>query len=384
MTLFRPITWTAVTICAFATTASRADDIVFKTGTLFRRELGKPISINRDDAELRPLLHRLRADREVAILLDRRVDPSLRFDVHVQTVRFRTALEDIAERAGIGVTIVGSTVYFGPTEAAEPLRTIIALRENELDQFSERLGRREFELTRMSTLRWPDLARPVDLVRRTADRISLSVDLIDQIPHDLWAGAEMAAVTPIEALSLLLIQFDLTFEWTGPATGIRLVPLPRRIVITRSHAVVGLEMDEALERIRDRFPDVTIELDTREFQADATIEQHEEIAILARGGNPDEMEEGEVDFGPLSRRRFTFKVLRQPAGAVLKTLEVNGLDLAYDLERLRAAGVDFNRKISFDLKQATADELFTEICEPLGLEYEIDGDRITLRPATEQ
>ncbi|REJ92799.1 MAG: hypothetical protein DWQ34_11305 [Planctomycetota bacterium] len=369
---------------AFAVAAATGDDVTLKTGTAFRNELRKPIAIDRDDAELRPLLHRLRADREIALLLDRRIDPSREFDIHLAPVRLHSALEAIAEQADVGVSIVGSTVYFGPHEAAGALRTVIALRESELEQFSERLGRREFELTRTSTVRWSDLARPADLIRQTGEKVSLSVEDLDQIPHDLWAAGEMAGVTPVEALSLLLIQFDLTFEWTGPATGVRIIPLPRQVGITRVHTVRGVEVDEALERIRDRFPEMSIEREGAELRVDGTVEQHEQIAVLARGGNPDAEQDDAVDFGPLGRRRFTFKVLRQPAGAVLKTLEVNGLDLVYDLESFTAAGIDLNQKISFDLNQATPDELFSRICAPLNLEYEIDGETITLSPSSKK
>ena len=54
-----PIASVAFVLLLVATTVAD-DDVALKTGSVFRRELGKPISIDRDDAELRPLLHTAR------------------------------------------------------------------------------------------------------------------------------------------------------------------------------------------------------------------------------------------------------------------------------------------------------------------------------------
>jgi hypothetical protein len=359
--------------------AQESDRPDFRTGSAFRRELAQPVTVTRSDVELRPLLARLGADRGIAIVLDRRIDPGRRLDANLPPMKLLSAIRQIAAQAEASVSVIGDTVYIGPSESTGKLRTLCVLREMELDAFADQLGPREFELAQIHTFAWDDLDRPVDLLLRAAQRSVLGVDGLDQIPHDLWAGGTMAGVTPVEALSLVLIQFDLTFEWTGAAEGIRLVPVPRLVAVERTHPIRTITPAAARERVLERFPDLIVDVVGRELTVLATVEQHEAIELLARGQNPEEEED--AGFGPIARRRFTLTVVRKPAGSVIRTLQVNGVKVSYDAETLSAAGIDLTTKISLDLKQATVDELFQALCDPLGLEYEIDGEEITLRPA---
>lgn len=361
-------------------TAQESDRQEFRTGSDFRHELEQPVTVTRSDVELRPLLARLSADRSVAIVLDRRIDPGRKIDANLPPMSLLSAIAQIAAQADATVSVLGDTVFIGPPESARKLRTLCVLRAMELDRFGDQIGRREFELAQTHAFAWDDLDRPSDLLLRAAQRSALTVDGLDQIPHDLWAGGTMVGVTPTEALSLILIQFDLTFEWTGAAEGIRLVPVPRAVAVERTHAVRNITPAAARDRVLNRFPDIEVDIGERELTAVATVEQHEDIELLARGEDPDERNQ-DRGFGPIARRRFTLTVVRKPAGAVIKTLQVNGVDVTYDAEALSDAGVDLSTKVSLDLKQASVDELFQALCEPLGLEYEINGEEITLRPA---
>lgn len=358
------------------------DRAAYRTGSDFRRELDKPVTVTRSDVELRPMLARLAADRGIAIVLDRRVDPGQEVDANLPPTRLQHAVEQIAQQADAIVSVVGDTVFIGSPESTAKLRTLCVLRARELDAFGDALGAREFELAQTHSFAWDDLERPADLLLRVAQRGGLMVEGLDRIPHDLWAGGTFIGVTPIEAISLVLIQFDLTFEWTGTADGIRLVSAPAQVAIQRTHPVRVIAPATARDLVRERFPDVAVEISGRQLTATATVEQHEDIEVLARGDDPDE-DDAAAGFGPLARRRFTLRVVRQPAGAVLKTLQVNDVDVQYDGDALAAAGVDLTTKISLDLQQATADELLTAICEPLGLEYEIKGEQILIRPDEE-
>jgi hypothetical protein len=369
-------------LCSCLATAAcpgqESEPLDFRTGRDFRDELEQPVTVTRSDVELRPLLARLSADRKIAIVLDRRIDPGRLIDASLPPMSLLSAIRQIAAQAEAGVSVVGDTIYVGPPASAGKLRTLCLLRELDLDDFGAALGPREFELSRTHTFAWDDLERPFDLLVHTAQRSDLTIDGIDQIPHDFWAGGTMVGVTATEAVSLVLIQFDLTFQWTRDAEGIRLVPVPRSVAVERTHSVRSVTPDVARDSVLERFPDLRIEINGRELTALATVEQHEVIEHLARGEDPDEQQD--AGFGPIARRRFTLTVVRKPAGAVIRTLQVNGVNVTYDVEALSDAGIDLAAKISLDLKQATVDELFQALCEPLGLEYEIDGENVMLRP----
>ena len=69
-------------------------------------------------------------------------------------------------------------------------------------------------------------AEDMGIVEQIAGRYKLKVKDLDRVPHDVWAHATLPSVNSYEALSLVLIQFDLTFQWNNDASTIQIVPLP--------------------------------------------------------------------------------------------------------------------------------------------------------------
>jgi hypothetical protein len=116
-------------------------------------------------------------------------------------------------------------------------------------------------------------------------------------------------------------------------------------------------------------------IDGRAIVATGLIEQHDAVAALARGDDPDAPPRA-VKFGPLAQRRFTLRVVRQPASAVLQKLQDSEVDIHIDAAALTAANVDLGRKISLETKQATISELLDAICTPVGATYSVDGETI--------
>ena len=54
------------------------------------------------------------------------------------------------------------------------------------------------------------------------------VDLLggQQVPHDLWAAADLPALTWVDRVTLIVNQFDLTFEVVPGGRSVRLIPVP--------------------------------------------------------------------------------------------------------------------------------------------------------------
>jgi hypothetical protein len=379
--LLRLLAGALILVAAAALPAADAPR-AFHSGSRFRKELDSVITISRERAELRPLLRRLAEDRGVSIAIDRRIDPSTRVDVELPPDSLRAAIGAIADESGAQFVIVGDTVFLGPPDATAKLRTLIALREQELDDQGEAaLGKRRFELSRRHTLQWADLDRPADLLDRIAELWQLTIEGAELVPHDLWAGATYVGVSASEALSLVLSQFDLTFGWKPGGAGVRIVPAPPTVSIVRSHTPRGLTPAAARDRILEHFPDLQIDIDGRSLTLAATIEKHEDIALLVAGKSLEPRRTRPAQLGSLFRRRITqMKVVRKPAIDVIRSLQANQVPVEYDPAALAAAGINLDQKISFDVQQATIDDLFHAICEPLGLAYEVQAETVVLRP----
>ena len=60
--------------------------------------------------------------------------------------------------------------------------------------------------------------------------------------------------------------------------------------------------------------------------------------------------------------------------------EESEVEFLYDAKALEAAGVDLDRAIRLDVKDAGADAFFRAVFVPLGLKFEIDGYTVRLSP----
>lgn len=346
-----------------------------RRGSAFVRELDKPLGVNRDRVELRELLERLSDERKLAIVLDRRVDLSRKISVKILPMRVHDAIEAIARQVDITTRIVGNTIVVGPESGIGRLRTICMLRGLELDNLGDAAKGRRFELARTLTLAWDDLDRPADVISRVAEQARLQVAGLELVPHDLWARGCIVEMTPAEALSWVLGQYDLTFQWTDGAQGVQIVPITGAIAVTKEHPVRGIKPDEALRRAKARYPELEAHLDGKSLVATGLIEQQDAIAKLARGENPDARPQP-VKFGALAKWRLTLRVANTSAASVLRKLQESEIDIQIDQAALQAAKIDLEMEIGFDLKEAKIEAVLQAICKPVGATFSIDGETV--------
>ena len=202
------------------------------TGPEFQRQLSRPADILWAENPLRQALARLAQDKRTAILLDRRVDPEQKIDVQISDVPLRAALQQIAAKQGLGVSILGSVVYIGPAAASSRLRTLAAVRADDARRLPAAAARK---FQRAKAMRWDDLATPRSLLAGLAEDNGLDLAGLDLVPHDLWVAAELPPLSLTDRLTLVVVQFDLTFAVQSNGAGLRLAPLPRRVAVARSY-----------------------------------------------------------------------------------------------------------------------------------------------------
>ncbi|HEX6984308.1 MAG TPA: hypothetical protein VF170_02975, partial [Planctomycetaceae bacterium] len=254
------------------------------------------------------------------------------------------------------------------------------LREGEILDAGMKLRGRQFELSRKRTLQWPDLEEPRPLIERAAGEYGLRVEGLERIPYDLWGAGQLVNVNAAEALTALLIQFDLTFAWTGDADGVRLVAIPDEVAVKRLHRPRRGGVEAAVRTVARAFPRRTVTRQGAGLELAATVEEHEEVERLLGNRRAPQGDRPAADLGPLRQRRFTLSVVRQPASRIIETLETQDVTVDYDPDALEEAGIDLEQKVSLDLSQASADEFFRALCEPLGLDFAIDDRTATLTP----
>ena len=349
-------------------------------GRQFQDALQQPLSAEWKNVPLRGVLRRISEARATAVLLDRGIDPTAITNVQFQRIPLRDALKTIARKNRAGLSVVGNSVYIGPTSATKKLRTLIRLRQQERSDRSRRLSAtRRRQLVARRTVHWNDLDRPADLIEQIAGKYRLTVSGLDRVPHDLWAGATLPDATVSEALSLVLIQFDLTFSWTEHLAGIRIVSAPKRVTIEKSYRPRHRSVVVAVRRWREEIPGIDVTPAGKSVLVRGTVEQHEALAALL---HPRKRRPG-GKAAPPGRRTFTLRVNRVPLDAIMKKFEAAGYTFRYDPRSLRTAGIRLDSKVSLDIKDAMPQSLFTALFKQVGLTVQVEGQTVRLVPKSE-
>ena len=366
-----------------------------RTDEDFERALRQPISVTNKSDALRGMLTNFSTAYNVAIMLDRRLDPTRTPSINLQNQPFNTAVESIASSVGAGAVVVGDTIVIGPLNAVGNLPSLIKKRSAEISSSEAGIPRfRRSELTnRRITMHWNDLDEPSQILVAAADRFGLTVANPERIPHDLWPGNTVPEASAVEALSLLLIQFDLTFEWQDRGRTLRLVDAPKvatteKFYLPRDpkHLAIRDRRRRAETAARDwqqQIPGLQAEPDGQigRVLVTGTADQHKRLAALLdpQADQPEPAPNIEPAL-PLKRRRFLLNVENVPAIAIMKKLEESGVVFEYDAQEMTNAGIDFNQRIDMNATNVDAKTFLRKLCEPLGVDFEYQGVIVTLSP----
>jgi hypothetical protein len=359
--------------------AAKHFTVKMRTGKKFQQVIEQSFSGSWSNLALRPLFKEIAANRQIAIVLDRRIDPSAERPINVANASLRTGLEGIAKQVGGDASILENLVYVGPKSATRTLRTLIELRKFELQGNDAQISKpRRTELNRPQNFESADLDTPRELLEKFAGQSRLRVSNGQVIPHDLWAGMTLPEVPVIEALSVVLIQFDLTFRWANEGDAIELIPIPDVVMFERKYPAKKKPAD-VLALIRQHFPNLEAELLKNEIAVHGLLEDHEQIAGLLRGDVRKKPNKVEAP-NDLRVQIFTLKAERVPVISLMKKLEESDVTFHYDLDELKKAGIDLETQVDIDVKEASAEQFFKLIFDPVGIQFQIDHLIVKLKP----
>ncbi len=335
-TLFGLAAVIAAAAMASASLAVAQDRVNWATGAKFQRQLAEPVRILWADNPLRPAIEGLSRARKVAVLIDRRVDPSQKLSISLKDVPLESALEAIACSCGLGVAYVGSVVYLGPLSAAENIEAIAAALEKSIRRFPPATRRKYRQTERLG---WEDLATPRELLADLAREGGLKIAGLELVPHDLWAAADLPPMPLTDRSVLIAVQFDLTLKVADRGQRLELAPISDAI---RRAGVAG----------------------SRPTPKPATTVKAEPPATL---------ELTRID---------KISVIEKPLGTVLKQLADRlGFELRMDQRAIAAAGISLDQHVSVHIENATVDELLRQLLKSTRLTFHRHGRVVEIVPA---
>ncbi|WP_145056731.1 STN domain-containing protein [Lignipirellula cremea] len=319
---------------------------------------------------LRSGLYRLSATQDVAIWLDRRVDPDQHVDFAVRDLPLEEALRRLAGELQLGVCQVGPVVYLGPPETAAKLATVSALREQEAAALPAAarasLGRR-----RSST--WKDLATPQGLLQQLSRDSNVRIVGLETLPHDLWPGNRLPGCTFVERLTLIAAGFDLTFEFSPDGKAVRFQRLPETAVLERTYDLNG-PSDPRVKDLQRRFPAAHLRVSGSKLLVAAGAQDQDAIGRLLRG---EAAERPPVKPAAGGIKVYSVKFENQPAGVVASTV---AKQLGLTLKASPEVRERLQMLVSVDVKEVSLDELLKKALAPTGLSYRRDAEVLEILP----
>jgi hypothetical protein len=351
---------------------ARGDDrVAWLTGPALERALEATAGVTWSGMPLRDGLHGLSESHRVAMLLDRRVDPGQPVELAVRDQSLRACFELIAAEGRLSASCVGPVAYIGPSETVDRLRTVAALRRQDVAGLPA-AARKAW--VRSKTWTWPDLATPRELLEALSREGQFELAGLETIPHDLWAGADLPAMTLADRLTLLLAAYHATYELDESGRHAAIRPIPDDVRIEQSFPG-GARPDALAEEWRTLLPECEIEVSGRKITVRGRVEELERINVARQGTAVKTAVAGPVE------RRYTLTVKSQPLSAVLPQLaEALDVEFKIDEEALAKADVKLDGRVSFSVKEATLDELLEAALSAAGLTAIRQGKLVNVVP----
>lgn len=346
------------------------------TGSALEARLAEPVGVDWAGRALREALTGLARAKQVAVFLDRRVDPNQEIDVSLKDIPLGDAFRQVAESRGLGVSRFGPVVYVGPVRYTSRLRTLAALRLEEVRKLPAEVG---LKFARAQRLEWDDFAEPCTLLKRLARENGFELAGLEQVPHDLWAAADLPPLPLTDRLTLLAGQFDLTFQINAEGKQVRLVPVPEKVSLVRSY-LAGRQAEQRMEKWALLVPEGRVERVGNRIVVEGLVEDHERIVAASRPGSRTAPKPASGE-SP-ANKRFTVREANGPLGGLLEELARRlNLELRIDRPALDQAGISLHQNITFGVEDATLDQLLDAVLKPAGCTFRREGTVVEIKPA---
>ncbi len=268
-------------ITTTAAESPQTSPVPWATDSRLREQLTAPASVSWSNTALSQALASLGAAQHVAVVLDRRVDADQLISITLPPEPLGDLLEKIGSQLHLGYSQFGPVAYFGPRPSAQRLRTLAAMRIEEVRGLPTASVRKFLQ---MRASHWDDLAEPRQLLAQLAEEADVEVTGTERIPHDLWRAADLPQLTWIDRLTLLTTQFDLTFQWDKTGKRIELVPVPENVFLTRTYPT-GQQGQALATRWARVVPAARVTVEGAKIKVEGLLEDHERIEQRL-GGTP--------------------------------------------------------------------------------------------------
>ena len=336
----------------------------FLTGKKLDRKSSQAFSLWWRDAEIRDRLTAFSKAEDIAVMLDRNVDPSTVLNMGIENRTLEQIFWRISSAAKIGVCRIEDCYYFGPTD------TVVAL-----PIAMNTLSRQAKKVSRRSSVKWT-IERPVLttsivptklLIEAIATKHGFSVNGLDELPHDLWYQVVLPPTSVIAQIQLMLAGFGKTFEIDPDGKSITIIDFPKtesakRTFIVSKRPANSKELDE-------RFPDLRISYRSKSVVATGPPRQ---LALL-KAALVDQADP--VESQPNKAERFTLNTEADRL-TILRTIAQTA---KLELNLGPASPADLSDRIKINVVKVTQAELIFETLRGTRFRAEVQDNQLIIK-----
>lgn len=353
--------------------AAADDKATYLRGAAVQLAWEKPLQPRIEQVGVREALATLCEGRQLAWLLDRRIDPDRPVSYVAGPAPLSTVVESLLKPLDAQVVRIGDTFVVGPRDSIQWLRTLAELQRLDLLRSGLALDKIS-QLSRPVIWNWGDLAQPRQIVAEETRRLRLTIEEIDRVPYDLWGRGSLAGMTLGEAVTVIAWQYDCRLHW-GENGAAKLVPIQYPIQVSRVLPNYSLDRDAVTEE----FPNLHLEPQGKSLEARGRIEEIEALQRWMKGTTADRTKRKPMK-NDWRSRKFTLNFENAPLIDLLKLLKQQGLPVEWDEAGFAAASVDLKQKVNLKLTDATAEVLIEDLCRQTGLKSDADSSRVVISP----
>jgi hypothetical protein len=309
--------------------------------------------------------------QKIAIVLDRRVDPHAEIKLALPREPLADILRKVAVQSRLAYSQLGPVAYIGPPQTAARLRTLAELRLEEVRRAPQAARRK---LLTLRPAGWDDLAEPRQLVAQWAAEADLKLAGGERIPHDLWAAGELPPMTAIDRITLVLAQFDRTFQIEADGRQARVVAMPPSVALSRVYrAPQGAQA--LADRLVAGLPAAKVVPDKDSVRVAATLEDHEWIEHQLHGTPT---RRTQVTPG---KEVYQVSIVDARLDNVIQQLgDRLSLEFRWDRAAIDAAKIKTDQLVSFKVQDADVDELLSALFAGTGLSFRRADRVVTIAP----
>ncbi len=366
-----PVVWA---LAAVNVVAAQGPAPNWLTGRDLERQLQQTVPVlHWRDAPLRPAVQTLARANRVAVLIDRRIDPGQPLTLSPERTPLREIFHLVAEERGLSTGWIGPVLYFGPPKEGPRLETILELQRDGIRKLSA-AARRPW--LRTASISWQDFAEPRQLLQEIAEEGGLELSGLQQVPHDLWAAADLPPLSLVDRLGLVVGQYDLTCNIDSSGRKVSLVPMPPDVALVRTYPG-GREVEKTARQWREFAPAAQFKVVGEKIFVRGLLADHRRIEESMTSTHPERSTSARA-----GETRYTIREAKGTLGRLLEELAGRlELDLRRDDAALEAAGISLDQQVSLSVADVTLEELLNSLLVPAGCQFRLDGKRLVVLPA---